>query len=139
MTIALPLVTLEGLYTGESALTLTTSADFSRSSTLSNLHNHLRLGQLNSKERESLVSLCLEFSDLLHSSGDKLTCTTTIEHGILTPTLDPHRAINVRPYKLSAVHKQEIRKQTEEMLADGVIQNSTSPWNSPLLVVPQKN
>jgi hypothetical protein len=52
MTIALPLVTLKWLYTGESALTLTTSADFSGSSTLSNLHNHLRLGQLNSKDRE---------------------------------------------------------------------------------------
>jgi hypothetical protein len=45
----------------------------------------------------------------------------------------PHIAI-VRPYKLPEVHKQEIQKQTEQMLADGVIQHSTSPWNSPLLV-----
>jgi hypothetical protein len=57
MPIALPLVTLDVLYTGESALTLTASADFSGSSRLSNLHNHLRLGHLNSKERKFLLYL----------------------------------------------------------------------------------
>jgi hypothetical protein len=127
MTIALPLVTLEVLYTGECALTLTTSADFSGSSTLFNLHNHLRLGYFNSEERqkESLVSLCEKFSDLFHVLSDILTCTTTIEHAILTPTVDPHRTINARPYKLSDVHKKEIRKQTEQLLADEMIQHCT--------------
>jgi hypothetical protein len=62
----------------------------------------------------------------------------TIEHAIPTPTVDPHRAINVRPYKLHEVHKQELQKETEQMLANGVIQHSTSPWNSPLLVVQKK-
>jgi len=34
--------------------------------------------------------------------------------------------------------KDEVQRQTEQMLADGVIQHSTSPWNSPILVVPKK-
>ena len=52
--------------------------------------------------------------------------------------IDPHRAINLKPYRIPEVHKDEVQRQTEQMLADGVIQPSTSPWNSPILVVPKK-
>jgi hypothetical protein len=137
MIIQLPRVTMEGLYTSEGALTLTASTDSSVSSRLSSLHHHSRLGHLISEERSSIVSLCEKFNDLFHLPGDKLACTSTIEHAIPTPTVDPHRAINVRPYRIPEIHKQEVQKQTEQMLADGVIQYSTSPWNSPILVVPK--
>jgi hypothetical protein len=52
--------------------------------------------------------------------------------------VDPHRAINVRPYRIPEIHKEDVQKQTEEMLADGIIQNSSNPWNAPLLVGPKK-
>jgi hypothetical protein len=52
--------------------------------------------------------------------------------------VDPHKAINVNPYRIPEVHKDEVQRQTEQMLADGVIQHSTSPWNAPVLIVPKK-
>jgi hypothetical protein len=48
--------------------------------------------------------------------------------------VDPHRAINVKSYRIPEIHKEEVQKQTEQMLADGVIQHSTSPWNFHILV-----
>ena len=59
-----------------------------------------------------------------HLPGDKLTCTSTIEHAIPTPTLDPHRAINVKSYRMPEIHKEEVQKQTEQLLADGVIKQA---------------
>ena len=137
-TVELPRVVLEGLDKSESALTLTFSAVPGSHNRISNLRNQLRLDHLNSEERASLVTICEEYNDIFHLPGDKLTCTSTIEHAIPTPTVDPHMAINVRPYRIPEVHKEEVQRQTEQMLADGVIQHSTSPWNSPILVVPKK-
>jgi len=65
-------------------------------------------------------------------------CSSSIEHAIPTPIVDPHRAIIVKPYLEMEAHKDEVQRQTGQMIADGIIQHSTSPWNSPVLVVPKK-
>jgi hypothetical protein len=36
------------------------------------------------------------------------------------------------------VHREEVQKQTEQMLRDWIIVPSTSPWNSPIFVIPKK-
>jgi hypothetical protein len=95
LTIQLPRVTLESLYTSEGVLTLTATAVSSEDSRLSGLYHHLRLDHLDREERASILTICEEYNDLFHLPGDKLTCTSTIEHAIPTPTVDPHRAINV--------------------------------------------
>ena len=138
--ISLPLVELEQLSEREGAMTFALSAvaDSDCTNRLNTLRNSLRLQHLNAEERISIVEICQEFNDIFHLPNDKLTCTSTIEHAIPTPTVDPHRAINLRQYRIPQVHREEVRKQTEKMLADGVIQHSTSPWNSPILVVPKK-
>ena len=69
--------------------------------------------------------------------NDKLTCTSTIEHAIPTPAINPHRAIHLRSYRLPSIHEEEVKRQTEKMLKDGIIQHSTNPWNFPILVVPK--
>jgi hypothetical protein len=97
-TVELPCVVLEGLDVSESALTLTLTDESGNDCRLSNLRNQLRLDHLNSEERASIVAICEEHNDIFHLPGDKLTCTPTIEHAIPTPTVDPHRAINVRLY-----------------------------------------
>ena len=81
------------------------------------------------------MEIC-EYNDIFHLSYDKLTCKSTTEHSIPTPNIDPHRTINLRPYRIPQVHRAEVQKH--KMLADVIIQLSTSPWNSPILVVPKK-
>jgi hypothetical protein len=63
---------------------------------------------LNIEERTSILAICEEYNDIFHLPGDKLTCTSTIQHAIPAPTIDPYRAINVRPYRIPEVHKEEI-------------------------------
>jgi hypothetical protein len=46
--------------------------------------------------------------------------------------------INTKPYRLPETQKAEIEKQVDKLLDEGIIQESNSPWNSPLLVVPKK-
>lgn len=105
---------------------------------LSKLRHELRTDHLNSEERVSLVKICEEYNDVFHLPGDRLTFTTAAEHAIPTPTIHPNRAINTKSYRIPEIHKEEVQRQTEQMLQDGIIAPSNSPWNSPILVVPKK-
>lgn len=105
---------------------------------LSTLREQLRVDHLISEERVPLVHICENFHDIFLLPGDKLTATTSAEHAIPTPDIHPTRAINVRPYRIPEVHKQEVKSQVSKMLEEGIIKHSTSPYNAPILVVPKK-
>jgi hypothetical protein len=105
---------------------------------LSKLCKELRTDHLNSEERVSLIRICEKYNDVFHLPGDKLIYTTVTEHAILTPTADPTGGINTKSYRIPEVHREEVKKQTKQMLRDGIIAPKMSPWNSPILVVPKK-
>jgi hypothetical protein len=70
--------------------------------------------------------------------GDRLqdSSTNAIKHAIpLEPGATP---INTRPYRLPESQKEEVDRQVQQLLEEGIIAKSDSPWNSPLLVVPKK-
>jgi hypothetical protein len=64
---------------------------------------------------------------VFHLLGDKPTFTTAAEHSIPTPAIHPTRGINTKPYRIPEIHRDEVQKQTEQMLRDGIIVPSTSP------------
>lgn len=69
--------------------------------------------------------------------GDALTFTHAVTHSIKTiPNTNP---IHVKPYRLPEALKEEVNTQVEQMLKNDIIENSNSPWNFPLLVVPKKS
>lgn len=92
---------------------------------------------LNSEERESLLSICEEYSDIFYLPGDKLTHTNVIEHTI--PIKTDHPPVNQKMYRLPEKQKLIIQEQVQDMLENDIIEPSKSPWNSPLLVVPKKD
>lgn len=47
--------------------------------------------------------------------------------------------MNIRPYRHKPEHKSEIEAQVEELLRSGVIQRSTSPFSSPVILVKKKD
>ncbi|KAK9687374.1 Integrase zinc binding domain [Popillia japonica] len=99
------------------------------------LDENLRLTHLNDEEVVSVRDICHEFHDIFHLPNDELTQTTSITHDI--PTLD-EKPTHTKSYRYPQVHKDEVRKQVDKMLKQGIIKPSTSPWSSPLWVVPKK-
>lgn len=103
----------------------------------SKLESLLDLECLNQEEKSSIIYLCREFNDIFHLPGDKLSITSAGMHEI--PIKSDEKIVNQKPYRLPYTAKIEIERQVKEMLDDGTIENSYSPWNSPLLVVPKKS
>lgn len=67
--------------------------------------------------------------------GDKLGCTTLVEHEIKTE----HTPIKQRYYPVSPTTQQHIDKELNKLLRGGVIAQSTSPWLSSVLLVRKKD
>jgi hypothetical protein len=59
------------------------------------------------------------------------------DHAI--PLIEGAQPINVRPYHYPPALKDEIEAQVDAMLQQGIIQPSTSPFNSPVLLVRKKD
>lgn len=103
---------------------------------LSSLESFLSLNHCNSEEKEHVIRLCREYNDLFFLPGDYLTHSDSITHTIDVGDKQP--PINIRPYRLPHIHKDEINKQLTTMIESNIIRPSKSPWNSPLLIVPKK-
>lgn len=97
--------------------------------------NLLRTKHLNTEEANALHDICSEYSDIFHIPGDQLTFTTAVKHEIRTSSQNP---IHVKSYRFPEIHKPEVAKQIDQMLNQGIIKPSMSPWSSPIWVVPKK-
>lgn len=111
------------------------SANQSSSIPISDLEKLIRLQRLNQEERSALLKTLSKNPKIFHKESEKLSCTTAIQHRIKTVDDIP---VHTKTYRYPHVHKAEVEKQINEMLADGIIQNSISPWTSPIWIVPQK-
>lgn len=100
-----------------------------------NLENLIRTEHLNSEERTSLLKLLSKNTEIIHNKSQKLSCTTAVKHEIKTVDNVP---IHTKSYRYPHIHKPEVEKQINEMLTDGIIQHSLSPWTSPIWIVPKK-
>jgi hypothetical protein len=61
----------------------------------------------------------------------------SVDHAIeLIPGALPFR---LRPYRYTPQQKDEIEKQVQEMLDSGIVQQSSSPFASPVLLVKKKD
>ena len=79
--------------------------------------------------------IILEFHDIFTLPGDPLPLTDLMQHEIKTHDENP---IHIKQYRYPPIHQEEIKRQIKDMLAKGIIQESDSPYNSPLWIVPKK-
>jgi hypothetical protein len=84
-----------------------------------------------------------EIQPLLDQYSTIFTTPTTLppvrvtDHRI--PLLEGSNPVNIRPYRYPHFQKQEIETQIQEMLDNGTIQPSSSPFSSPVLLVRKKD
>ena len=85
---------------------------------------------------DTLRSLVQEFSDVVRDDDTCVGETSMIEHDII---LKDEQPICIRPRPIPFHLRQTVRDQLSKMLQLGVIEKSTSPWSSPILLVPKSN
>ena len=100
--------------------------------TLTELTNAINTN-LSSEDNRSLLNSLLSFPDVFDNS---LGHTHVIVHDIDTGASSP---IRQHPRRLPYHDRAEVEKQVRDMLAQGVIQPSTSPWSSPFVLVKKKD
>ena len=86
------------------------------------------------EEQAELRSILLEFSDVF---SDKPGKTTLGAHHIeLLPNTQPIRSA---PYRLHPEKRDFLRKELNDLLEQGIIEESESPWASPIVMVPKSD
>ena len=77
------------------------------------------------------------FSDLFGDGPDgPLGCHPAVEFSL---QLEDHAPISQRPYRVPLLKRHLIEEQVEELLQQGIIRPSHSPWASPVTLQPKKD
>jgi hypothetical protein len=102
---------------------------------------HLLLMQPSSSTSEDTIPLAVqpllsEFGHLFEEPQG-LPPPRQFDHSI--PLLPGAKPVNLRPYRFNPAQKDEVEKQVAQMLAQGIIQLSSSPYASPVILVLKKD
>lgn len=97
--------------------------------------NKLDTSHMNKEEENEFRKLSKANKDLFFQEGQQLTNVKEIKHPIITSNKQP---IYSKTYRFPKVHEHEVEKQVKEMLKQGIIKPSKSPYNSPVWIVPKK-
>ncbi len=87
--------------------------------------------------KPTLLQILEMYRQAIALPGEPLGVTHCAEHLLkLKPGSDQ---VYINEYKLPHSQRQLVEDLIEDMLDQGVIQESNCPWNSPLFLVPKKN
>jgi len=87
-------------------------------------------------EKEQLLALLMEYSDVFSLSSSGLGRTTVTKHHINTGDAQP---VHLLPRRIPQARREEVKRLIHEMLDQGAIQHSDSPWSSPVVLVKKKD
>lgn len=137
-----PLVDLEEYYEGKSISAETPYRSENKNFSNQNedeiaqlIEKQLNLEHLNEIEKDSVRRLLREYSDIFFLEGQKLKAVTLIEHEIKTTDDFPIRS---KIFRHPPAAKEEGERLIQDQLAQGIIEPSKSPYNSPVLIIPKK-
>lgn len=99
------------------------------------LKSQIRIDHLNSEEKTQLLPIINKYHDIFYQENKKLSFTSAIKHSIRTTTNIP---IFTKSYRYPYIHKNEVENQIQEMLNNGIIRHSNSPYSAPIWIVPKK-
>ena len=96
----------------------------------------LQLDHLGEEDRAKLVSILRGYTDVFALTSSELGTTSITEHSIDTGDHPPIRQpLRRMPFSL----RPQVDKMVQEMLDQGVIQPSSSPWASAVVLVRKKD
>jgi hypothetical protein len=87
-------------------------------------------------EIKQIITVILTYENIFDIKQTNYGNAKGVKHTIDTGTAKP---VNKPPHRTSPAERQIIRDMTNEMLANWVIESSTSPWASPVVIVKKKD
>lgn len=91
---------------------------------------------LDTTRKHQIQNLLLRYRDVFDLGSRPLGRTTAIKHQINTGTHPPlHRS----PYRVSRSERRIIQTEVDKMIAQDIVQPSSSPWSSPVVLVKKKD
>lgn len=90
---------------------------------------------LNDEEKSSVIDPISRFSNRFYIEGDVLEATDLVTHTIKTSDNTP---VFQRQYRPAETLNKEIDKQITDLKKNKIIEDSDSPYNSPVWIVPKK-
>lgn len=88
------------------------------------------------EQRERIAALMENYKDIF---GTKPSDVGVMKGVQVRVKLQPGPPVRSRPYRMPRAQYEEARKQIDEMLQNGIIRQSNSPYSAPVLLVPKKN
>ena len=96
----------------------------------------LKDAEVKDETKESLETLCEEFTDVFSKDSADIGRTPLIEMEINTGDSPP---VSQKPYNLPLKHVEWVQRELQTLEEAGVIKRSVSPWASPIVIVPKKS
>ena len=90
---------------------------------------------LGESDRNKLLLLLLKYRHVFSKDDNDIGTTNVVKHKIVPRN---NKVVYRRQYKHTEQQHQEIDKEVQKLLDSGVIKESMSPYNSPVLMVPKK-
>lgn len=101
------------------------------------LRSNLKIGSsITEIEKEELIQTCNDFIDVFHLPGDQLSHTNVRTFKL--PFLADAPITNIKQRRIPYHQQKEVRQQINQLLKDDIIENSISPYNSPLVLTEKK-
>ena len=91
---------------------------------------------LTEEQKVQLQSLLSEYRDIFALTPEELGRTGLVRHRIDT---GDHPPLRQRPYRVAEHQRGIIEEHITDMLNRGIIQPSTCPWASPIILVKKKD
>ncbi|XP_048596340.1 uncharacterized protein LOC106362703 [Brassica napus] len=98
---------------------------------------HIEASGANTDDNEPLQQLLASFADIFEEPTSLPPYREGFNHKI--PLEAGANPVSLRPYRYSAVQKDAIDKMIREMVDQGIIQYSSSPYASPVVLVKKKD
>ena len=92
--------------------------------------------ELSEEQKQKLYTFLGRNRDIFAKDSSELTEAKLHKHVIHTTTEKP---VSRPPYRQTPKMREETERQTKEMLANGIIRESDTPWHSPTVLVKKRN
>lgn len=136
-------ITLRGVQPNTEACPIVSAQELSSLIHKGEVCELMKLCSMTEEDSAAPDTIPLEIQTVIHSYSHLFVEPQTLpphckfDHHI--PLIPGATPINVKPYRYATQQKTEVEKQVKDMLQRGIIQDSNSPFVSPVLLVRKKD